>query len=288
MRRCRATSTPPRARRLPEPAPQLTPRSGRIRRAARLAQRSVRAATGEFLAEGPQAVRAGLLHGDVREVFGTSAAAQRHPDLTELAAERWTTVEPDVLAAVADTVQPQGVVARCAIPPTDLRQLLTGAAPRMVAVGVDVRDPGNAGTLIRCADAAGADAVVLAGDSVDCWNPKAVRASVGSVFHLALAAERDVPATLAALRAAGLRLLAADGTGATDLDDLADTDALAAPTAWIFGNEAHGLPAGVRDQADDVVRVPLHGLAESLNLATAAAVCLYASARAYRKGGTAV
>jgi TrmH family RNA methyltransferase len=223
----------------------------------------------------------------VREVFGTSAAAERHPDLPGLAGERWTTVEPDVLAALAGTVQPQGVVARCDIPSTDLAQVLA-RSPRMVAVGVDVRDPGNAGTLIRCADAAGADAVVLAGDSVDGWNPKAVRASVGSVFHLAVVAERDVTATLTALRAAGLRLLAADGTGATDLDDLADTGALAARTAWIFGNEAHGLGAAVRDSADDVVRVPLHGLAESLNLATAAAVCLYASARAYRKAGEAV
>jgi TrmH family RNA methyltransferase len=254
-----------------------------VRRAARLAQRSVRAAAGEFLAEGPQAVRAGLLHGAVREVFGTAAAAQRHPDLPQLAGERWTLVERDVLTALADTVQPQGVVARCAIPSTELAQLLA-KRPRLVAVAVDVRDPGNAGTLIRCADAAGAAAVVLAGESVDSWNPKAVRASAGSVFHVDLLADRDVPRILTALRTAGLRLLAADGSGASDLDALADVGALAARTAWIFGNEAHGLTDLVREQADDVVRVPIHGRAESLNLATAAAVCLYASARAMRAG----
>ncbi len=244
----------------------------------------MRAAAGEFLAEGPQAVRAGLLHGDVREVFGTAAAAQRHPDLPQLAGVRWTLVEADVVETLADTVRPQGVVARCAMPDTGLPQVLA-RRPRLVAVCVDVRDPGNAGTVIRCADAAGAGAVVLAGDSVDSWNPKAVRASAGSVFHLDVVADRDTSAVLDALRTAGLRLLAADGSGPTDLDELADAGGLAAPTAWIFGNEAHGLPAPVRERADDVVRVPIRGLAESLNLATAAAVCLYASARALRADG---
>jgi len=229
-------------------------------------------------------VRAGLLHGEVLEVFGTAAAAHRHPDLPELAGDRWTLVERDVLTALADTVQPQGVVARCAIPSAQLAQVLA-RRPQLLAVAVDVRDPGNAGTLIRCADAAGAAAVVLAGESVDSWNPKAVRASAGSVFHLDLPADRDVAGTLAALRTAGLRLLAADGSGERDLDELADAGALTGPTAWIFGNEAHGLTDDVRQQADDVVRVPIHGRAESLNLATAAAVCLYASARAMRTGG---
>jgi TrmH family RNA methyltransferase len=229
-------------------------------------------------------VRAGLLHGDVREVFGTAAAAQRHPDLPQLAGDRWTLVERDVLEALADTVRPQGVVARCAIPDTDLPQVLA-LRPRLVAVCVDVRDPGNAGTVIRCADAAGAGAVVLAGESVDSWNPKAVRASAGSVFHLDVVADRDASAVLDALRTAGLRLLAADGSGTTDLDQLADAGGLTAPTAWLFGNEAHGLAAPLRERADDVVRVPILGLAESLNLATAAAVCLYASARAMRAGG---
>lgn len=228
-------------------------------------------------------MREGLVHGDVREVFATSDVAARHPGLRELAGERWTPVHPDVLAVLAGTVHPQGVVARCGVPSSDLPTTLS-RRPRLVAVCVDVRDPGNAGTVVRCADAAGASAVVLAGDSVDAWNPKAVRASAGSVFHLDVIASRDVSAALSALRAAGLRVLAADGCGDSDLDDLADTGALAAPTAWVFGNEAHGLPAAVREQADDVVRVPLHGLAESLNLATAAAVCLYASARARRRG----
>ena len=139
------------------------------------------------------------------------------------------------------------------------------------------RAPGQAGTLIGTAGAAGADAVVLAGNSVDVYNPKTVRASVGSVFHLPLAVEPDPAAAVRAARAAGLQVLAADGAGELDLDH-AD-DVLARPTAWLFGNEAWGLPAELAELADHRVRIPLHGRAESLNLSTAAALCLFASAR---------
>ena len=113
---------------------------------------------------------------------------------------------------------------------------------------------------------------------------KAVRASAGSLFHLPVCLEVPSLGTIAALRAAGVRVLAADGAGLADLDDEADSGRLEAPTAWVFGNEAWGLPESVRDSCDAVVRVPIHGRAESLNLATAAAVCLYASARAHRTG----
>ena len=151
-----------------------------------------------------------------------------------------------------------------------------------MAVLAEIRDPGNAGTVLRTADAAGAGAVVFAGDAVDPYNGKCVRASAGSLFHVDLVRDRDPAAVVAALRAAGLRVLAATGYGDTDLDDLADAGGLAAPTAWLFGSEAHGLPDALLAAADARVRVPLHGRAESLNLAAAAAVCLYASARALR------
>jgi TrmH family RNA methyltransferase len=146
-----------------------------------------------------------------------------------------------------------------------------------------VRDPGNAGTVIRTAEADGASAVLLSHGAVDGYNAMCVRASAGSLFHLPIAVEVDVPTTVGALRVSGVQVLAADGAGGTDLDDLADAGRLAAPTAWLFGNEAWGLPADVAALADEVVRVPIHGRAESLNLATAAAVCLYASARAQRR-----
>jgi len=257
---------------------ELTVRSGRVKHARRLATRAFRAAEREFLAEGPQAVREALAEaGVVLEVFATAEATGQHRDLVAAAGRLpWHVVGDDVVEAIADTVRPQGVVARCAAVDVTLEALLS-TRPGFVVVCADVRDPGNAGAVIRCADAAGADGVVLAGDSVDPYNPKAVRATVGSVFHLPLVVERDVERTIAALRASGLQVLAADGGGGVALFD-EELD-LTRPTAWLMGNEAWGLPEPTRRLADAVVSVPIYGRAESLNLATAAAVCLYATAR---------
>lgn len=256
-----------------------------MRRARRLATRRFRAETGQFLAEGPQAVREALLVPDaVHEVFATAAATDRHAALHDVALDTdvpWSVVEDEVLAEIADATTPQGLVAVCGTVVRGLDAVPEGA--RLVVVCHDMRDPGNAGAVIRCADAAGADAVVLSADSVDPTNPKAVRASAGSLFHLPVVVERDHGAVLTLLRARGLQVLATDGGAALDLFD-AERDGsgldLARPTAWIMGNEAQGLPAEVRDAADQAVAVPILGRAESLNLATAAAVCLYASARA--------
>jgi TrmH family RNA methyltransferase len=198
-------------------------------------------------------------------------------------------------------VTPQGLVAVCATvdrPLTDvLDELAARPGPVLVAVLAHVRDPGNAGTVLRAADAAGADAVLLTEASVDVHNPKCVRSTAGSLFHLPVVQGVELGDVVARLHERGLVVLAADGAGDLDLDDLldelepgrvraADAEAplLARPTAWLLGNEAWGLPAEHRALADAVVRVPLHGRAESLNLATAATVCLYASARAHRRG----
>ncbi|MCW2829862.1 MAG: methyltransferase [Aeromicrobium sp.] len=267
------------------PSSELTVRSGRVKHARRLATRAFRADEREFLAEGPQAVREALATpGAVIEVFATAAATGQHDDLVEAARVAdvdWHVVADDVVESIADTVQPQGVVARCAMLDRPIEALL-GRSPTFVVVCADIRDPGNAGAVIRCADAAGADGVLFVGDSVDPYNPKSVRATVGSIFHVPLVIERDTASILAVLRGAGLRVLAADGGGATGLFD--ESLDLTAPTAWLMGNEAWGLPASIRDLADEVVAVPIFGRAESLNLATAAAVCLYASARARLPG----
>jgi RNA methyltransferase, TrmH family len=259
----------------------LSAKSGRVRAARRLARRAVRAELGLFLAEGPQAVREALtVPGCVQELF---ALPDRHDELRRLAEGLpWHLADEQAIGALSDTVHPQGVVAVCRTVDLPLADVLA-PAPRLLAVCADVRDPGNAGTVVRCADAAGAGGVVLAGESVDPYNGKAVRATVGSLFHLALAVEPDVASVVRRLRAGGLTVLAADGAGETDLDDAADTGLLARRTAWLFGNEAHGLPEEVTALADHRVRIPIHGRAESLNLATAAAVCLYASARAQRR-----
>lgn len=244
-----------------------------------------------FLAEGPQAVReafarAAEVGGGIREVFATADAMSRHSELVEQALALGVPLHRasgQVMAEVSDTVTPQGFVAVCSALDVSLADV-AAVRPRLVAVLAAVRDPGNAGTVIRAADAAGADAVVLTDSSVDVYNGKCVRASAGSLFHLPVVTGAPVADVVEALKAAGLQVLAADGTAALDVDEADDRGVLAKATAWLFGNEAWGLPENVRGLADDVVRVPIHGRAESLNLATAAALCLYSSARAQRRG----
>jgi TrmH family RNA methyltransferase len=214
-------------------------------------------------------------------VFVTARAAAQHADLVDAAREAGVPVSPitdRAAAGLSETVTPQGIVAVCALLDRPLETAVTAGA-RLVVVLVDVADPGNAGTVIRVADAAGADAVVLAGDTVDPHNGKCVRAAAGSLFHLPIARVRDVPAALAACTEAGLRTFAAHGYAAAELDAVD----LAPPTAWVFGNEAHGLPEEVLAETDLAVRIPLYGKAESLNLATAAAVCVYTTAMAARR-----
>jgi len=209
------------------------------------------------------------------EVFATPSAAGQFPDLAA-AAPNWTVVEERGLASLSEAVNPAGLVAVCRFLDLPVEHVLDGS-PRLVAICADVRDPGNAGTVIRTADAAGADAVVLAGSSVDLYNAKTIRASVGSAFHLPLAVVPDAAAAVHAARAAGLSVLAADGAGEVDL--LEGADLFARPTAWLFGNEAWGLPPELAALADHRVRIPIRGGVESLNLATAAALCLYETAR---------
>ncbi|WP_328772814.1 TrmH family RNA methyltransferase [Streptomyces sp. NBC_00286] len=275
------------------PAPELiSPRSPRVTAARRLVKRNFRVKERLFLAEGPQAVREAAGHrggagATLVELFATVDAAERYADIVgeaRAAGARVHLAAEDVIADISTTVTPQGLVGVCRFLDTSFEDILE-TVPRLVAVLAHVRDPGNAGTVLRCADAAGADAVVLTDASVDVYNPKAVRASVGSLFHLPVAVGVPVADAVAGLKGAGVRVLAADGAGEHDLDDELDRGTMGGPTAWVFGNEAWGLPEETRALTDAVVRVPIHGKAESLNLATAAAVCLYASARAQRTCG---
>jgi len=255
----------------------------RVKEARKLSRRSVRTERRLFLADGPKATEGALsVPGCVQEVFVTVRGAETFASLLDGVPVPVTLVEDRAMAGLSDAVNPAGVVALCHPVDVPLADLLTARTtpPRLVALAADVRDPGNAGNLVRTADAAGADGVVLAGHSVDAYNPKTIRASVGSLFHLPVATEPDPAAAVAAARETGLVVLAADGGGEVDL--FAADDLLAGPTAWLFGNEAWGLPAELAALADHRVRIPLLGGAESLNLATAAAVCLYTSARLHR------
>ena len=232
-----------------------------------------------FVVEGPQAVREALP--TLLELYADPDGEQRFAELLAAAPCPVTPVSRDVLAAMAQTVTPQGVLGVAPLLDLSLAQALQGA-PRLVAVLEATQDPGNAGTVIRTADAAGAGAVVLTDGSTDPHGGKCVRATAGSLWHLPVVHGPTVADTVAALKAAGLSVLATSGAGEDDLHDLEDSGALAGPTAWLLGNEAAGLSQEALELADRRVQIPIHGRAESLNLATAAALCLYASARAHR------
>lgn len=217
----------------------------------------------------------------MHELFVTARAWETSSELVLLARELGVRVSPitdRAAAGLSETVTPQGIVAVCDLLDRSVEGLLD-ADTSLVVVLVDVADPGNAGTVIRVADAAGADAVILAGESVDPHNGKCVRAAAGSLFHVPITRVRGVDTALAACSAAGLRTLAAHGYAEQQLDSID----LTVRSAWVFGNEAHGLAAEVLDQVDTAVRIPIYGQAESLNLATAAAVCVYASAMAAKR-----
>ncbi|OMC06123.1 RNA methyltransferase [Mycobacterium sp. NS-7484] len=228
-----------------------------------------------FLAEGPNLVEAALRRGLVSEVFATEAALDRFGGL--LADAPVQLVTERAAKALSDTVTPVGLVAVCRLPEITLDEVLD-AAPRLVAVPVQISEPGNAGTLIRTADAMGADAVVLAGNSVDPYNSKCLRASAGSIFSLPVISAPDEAAVVAQLQAAGLQVLATTIDGEASLDHVD----LTPPTAWLFGPEAHGLPTELATAADHRVHIPMPGQSESLNIASAASICLYESARAHR------
>jgi TrmH family RNA methyltransferase len=278
----------------------LTPRSGRVKAARKLARRSVRAEQRLFLAEGAKALTEALhLPAGVVEVFATEAVSEQYAALRKAvddAGVPWFPVSDDAIASLSGAVTPQGLVAVCRFLDVDLDTLLNPpvvdsstpvveergtsvSKPRPLVICADVRDPGNAGTVIRTADAAAAAGVALCGNSVDPYNDKAVRATVGSLWHLPVSVVEDPADCVRRAQAAGFVVLAADGAGDTDLFEAERSGLLDQRIAWLFGNEAWGLPEELAALADHRVSIPIFGRAESLNLSTAAAVCLYAGAR---------
>ncbi len=267
------------------------PRSPRIRAVAKLRKREARSSTGLFLLEGPQAVAEALAYRAelVVELYATPTALERYRDIGQAAVDAGVDVEfvtEKVLESMADTVTPQGIIAVCNQFPTALKDVMRGKpggeTPTLLAILEEVRDPGNAGTIVRAADSAGADGVIFSGRSVDLYNPKVVRSTTGSLFHLPIAVGAELEAVVDRCREAGIQVLAADIKG-DDLLQARTKGILARPTAWLFGNEARGLDDEHVALADHVVRVPIYGFAESMNLATAASVCLYESAFAQRE-----
>lgn len=265
------------------------PRSPRVRGVAKLRKRDARSETGLFLLEGPQAVTEALTFRShlVVELFATPTALERYSDIASAAEEAGIEVEfvsEQVLESMADTVTPQGIIAVCRQFPTSVKDILApradGSGPKLIVILEEVRDPGNAGTIIRAADAAGADGVIFTGRSVDLYNPKLVRSTTGSLFHLPVAVGAELETLRDRVRSAGLQIIAADIKG-SDLLEARTSGLLDAPTAWLFGNEARGLSDEHLELADTAIAVPIYGHAESMNLATAASVCLYESAFAH-------
>lgn len=236
--------------------------------------RDSRAATGDCVGDGAAHVDAphsGAAHSATQERLSSLIDHARQAGVAV------TSVTGAVFAAMSDTRTPAGVLAVCRRLDVPLDQVLS-TRPRLMAVLAHVRDPGNVGTVIRAADAAGADAVIVSDASVDVYNPKAVRSTAGSLFHLPLVVGIPVEEILAALSSAQIRVLATTAQASVSTEQVD----VSGPHAWLFGNEAWGLPQELQDACDERVRVPIYGRAESLNLAMAATVCLYASARAQR------
>lgn len=257
----------------------IDPKSNQVRGVAKLNKKDARSETGLFLLEGPQGLKEALDRPKlVVDLYATEEAIQRHADLFERAdaAKIFVQVVSEaVLKVMCDTNTPQGVVAVCHQLHVSLDDLID-TKPQLVALLANIRDPGNAGTVLRAADAAGADAVIFSDNSVDVYNPKVVRSTTGSIFHLPVVIGADIAETIEKLKSSGIQVLAANG-GGVELPSL-DQKQLAKPTAWVMGNEAWGFETETLALVDLEVAVPIYGAAESLNLATAASICLYASA----------
>ncbi len=257
----------------------IDPKANQVRGVAKLTKKDARSSTGLFLLEGPQGLKEALARPKlIVELYATQDAVLRYPELFDKAESsriRFHLVSEQVLKALTDTTTPQGVVAVCEQLDVTIDDIIS-EQPKLIAFLANIRDPGNAGTVLRAADAAGADAVIFSSNSVDVYNPKVVRSTTGSLFHLPIAIDVDIDVAIAKFKAAGMQVFAANGGGHL-IPDL-PPEVLAAPTAWVFGNEAWGFEQSTLDLVDKEVAVPLYGAAESLNLATAASICLYASA----------
>lgn len=260
------------------------PGADRVRRIRTLTTSAGRRRNRAFIVEGPQGVRELATHSPslVRDIYLTVEASQRHPEILDAAAAESLYLHlcsPEVVDAMSPDAQEVVAVADSPDRATTDFSATGAAGGRFYAALVEARDPGNAGTIIRAADAAGAGGVVLSAGSVSVENPKVVRSTAGSLFHLPVTTGQAPEAIVAEAKSAGLQVLATAVDGSHDLHTPGDDLDLSRPTLWLFGNEAHGLPEEISALADATVSIPIHGHAESLNLAMAATLCLYASAR---------
>jgi TrmH family RNA methyltransferase len=234
----------------------------------------VRDKTGSFLIEGPIAISEALDAGGVVELF--ASPDPDHEELVERAravnVHVHSVTEP-VVKALSDTQTPQGVVAVGTMNAVTVAELARGAD--LVLVLAEVRDPGNAGTLVRSAVAAGANGVVFTEKAADPFGPKTVRAAAGALFRTKVSRGALLPEALAALRAEGLTPIGADAGAATTIDEIDLTQ----PVALVLGNEAWGVPVEMRELLDEVVAIRMPGPVESLNVGIAGSILLFECVR---------
>lgn len=261
---------------LPAESSALTIRSTKVSNALELLNKRDRELRSEFLVEGSHAVEEVVKAKLAKQIFVTRDFALNNNELMSKAASARISIfetEPLAIEKLSETLSPQGIVAVADYVATDLSNSDLVDA-KFVVVLSNVREPGNAGAIIRVADAAGADLVIFAGTCVDPHNGKVVRASAGSLFNLKVRQADDVAQTLQDLVSTSHNVYIADGASDTTWTDVD----LRKSVAWVLGNEAWGVskedaPVGTR------VSIPIYGKAESLNVATAAALCLYETAK---------
>ena len=250
---------------------RLGPHSDAVSGARLLLQAKHRRIRREFLVEGPQGVEAALESGWATSLYATDLD---HPLVLRAQSTgiRIYRVTDQGLAAISETVSPQGVVAVCSMPETQLEAVRSGT----VVVCAGISDPGNLGTIIRTAAAAGASAVITTTGSADLFGGKCIRSTVGTFTKIALLGPFPDGEVISHLKSSAIPILATTGSGMNLLSDNKVGSILAGAHAWVFGSEAHGLSHVWLDSADVPVRIPMAAGVESLNAASAAAICLFA------------
>jgi TrmH family RNA methyltransferase len=258
-------------------------KSPRVTELRKLQQRRHRVERGAFVVEGPQAVREAVQSHVLRELFATTTSLVTHADIiaqARVAGAPVVEVSDPVMAVLCETENPQGVVGVCDLVTIAVDEVVARAmrvpSPRVVILD-RVADPGNAGTIIRTAAALGVQGIVLTRGSVDPHNGKCVRASAGAIFHVPIAADVEPASVYERMRISDFLIAATDADGSVTLSSDAMVPAETRPFAWVFGNEAQGVDAWWQERADYRIRIPMAGHVESLNIASAAAICMYAS-----------
>ncbi|MFT4245582.1 MAG: RNA methyltransferase [Micrococcaceae bacterium] len=261
------------------------PRSERVKGLTKLSRRSVRYKQKKFLVEGPQSVREALKYhkqysGLVRNIYLSAKAKSNNRDIYTLLKDLELpifTVTEEILDKISPDNAHQGWIAECNMEGfTKEITALVANNPKLLVYLENLRDPGNVGTIIRVADAAGASGVILSAESVDIFNSKVIRSTAGSLFHLPIVLGQNATAVIASCSKYNIQSLATDGYSPNNLFEL---ESLSEPTLWVMGNEAHGATDEIKSKVDKTVSIPVYGQAESLNVATAATICLYVSAK---------